>query len=102
MGYSNRFLVGLLNSNLFTFFYRLVSTEVNRTLSQIKPSILEQIPVSKEFNNDIVIEIELLTNKIIEKIKTNNLSFSKESKTIDQLVYKLYGLTEEEIRIVEG
>ncbi len=75
---------------------------MNRTLSQIKPSILEQIPVSKEFNNDIVIEIELLTNKIIEKIKTNNLSFSKESKTIDQLVYKLYGLTEEEIRIVEG
>jgi hypothetical protein len=100
--YSNKFLVGLLNSSLCTFFYRLISTEVNRTLSQIKPSILGLIPVSKEFDKNKVTQIELLTGKIIEKIKTNNLNFSKESKAIDQLVYKLYGLTEEEIRIVEG
>ena len=99
--YSNLFLVGLLNSKLLTFFYRLISMEENRTLAQIKPSVLQHLPASTEFNAEIVIKIEKLTFEVIERIKGNN-SVDELISEIDQLVYQLYGLTEEEIKIVEG
>src|SRR5690606_38750019 len=71
--YSNHFLVGLLNSKLITYFYRLISMEENRTLAQIKPSVLQNIPASDIFNADKVAKVEKLTFEIIENIKSNNL-----------------------------
>ena len=97
--YSNYFLVGLLNSRLLTYFYRLISMEENRTLAQIKPSILQNLPVSKNFNASIVELIENKTKLIIENPNGYIDGFINE---IDQLVYELYDLTEEEIKIVEG
>jgi len=98
--FSNYFLVGLLNSKLLTYFYRLISMEVNRTLAQIKPSILKNLPLSRNFNPEIVKTIENETKRIIDKIETRKAIAEEEDK-INQLVYELYGLTEEEICIVE-
>ncbi|MEO7906095.1 MAG: hypothetical protein ABIT06_03910 [Saprospiraceae bacterium] len=92
--YSNLFLVGLLNSKLITYLYRLISMEENRTLSQIKPIILQDIPVSLNFNNAIVGQIEELVISIINKIKIQKNYFIDEISKIDVLVYKLYDLTE--------
>lgn len=101
--YSNLFLVGLLNSKLITYIYRLISMEENRTLAQIKPSLLENLPVNLKFNPDKVSKIEKITFEIIENIKSNDSSkIDKFESQIDQLVYKLYELTPEEIKIVEG
>ena len=99
--YSNCFLVGLLNSNLISYLYRLISMEENRTLAQVKSSLLNNLPVYKNFNAELVSQIELKTKEIIAKIKSND-SFKQTENEIDQLVYRLYELTEEEIRIVEG
>ncbi|MBS4042089.1 MAG: class I SAM-dependent DNA methyltransferase [Flavobacteriales bacterium] len=99
--YSNHFLVGLLNSKLITYFYRLISMEENRTLAQIKPSVLQNIPASNNFNDEKAIKVEKLTVEIIENIKSNN-PIDELISEIDQLVYQLYELTEEEIKIVEG
>lgn len=98
--YSNYFLVGLLNSKLFSYLYRLISLEKSRTLAQIKPSILKSIPISKEFDKKIVKQIDSKTKKIVDKIEIKDPIIVIENE-IDQLVYQLYGLTEEEIRIVE-
>lgn len=98
--YSNLFLVGLLNSKLLTYFYRLISMEENRTLAQIKPSLLKDIPVKKDFCADGVHKIEQLTFEIINRIKTNNQIDELIAK-IDQLVYQLYDLTIEEIKMIE-
>ena len=100
--YSNKFLVGLLNSSLITFLYRLISMEENRALSQIKPSILEEIPIMNNFNPKLVNRIESEVTNIINKIKSSNYELHNEIQKIDQLVYELYGLTDEEIRVVEG
>jgi hypothetical protein len=100
--YSNKFLIGLLNSKLMTFLYRLVSMEVNRALAQIKPSILEEMPVIKKFDIKLVKKIEALTENIISNIRNDNQDISKEVNEIDLLVYKLYSLSEEEIKIVEA
>ncbi|MFA5566958.1 MAG: TaqI-like C-terminal specificity domain-containing protein, partial [Acidimicrobiia bacterium] len=99
--YSNHFLVGLLNSKLITYFYRLISMEENRTLAQIKPSILQNLPVSKEFNKELVKLIEAKTKLIINKIKSEE-PINESVYEIDQMIYQLYGLTEEEIEIVEN
>jgi len=99
--YSNKFLVGLLNSKLCTYLYRLVSMEESRTLAQIKPSLLQDLPVNIHFDKQLVLEIESKTNKIIEYLN-KEISTSQLESEIDQLVYQLYGLTEEEIALVEG
>ncbi|NCA76147.1 MAG: class I SAM-dependent DNA methyltransferase [Alphaproteobacteria bacterium] len=99
---ANRFLIGVLNSKFFTILYRLFSFEEGRALAQIKPSILKDIPlpiIAKEDQNAIiekVIEIEKM-KKVDPLAKIDSLE-----SEIDRLVYQLYGLTEEEIKIVEG
>ncbi|PKP05059.1 MAG: hypothetical protein CVU11_02375 [Bacteroidetes bacterium HGW-Bacteroidetes-6] len=98
--YSNHFLVGLLNSKLFTYFYRLVSMEENRTLAQIKPSVLQNLPVSKDFNNEIVMLVETKTREIADKINANEPIDEPENE-INQLVYQLYNLTDKEIETIE-
>ena len=98
--YSNYFLVGLLNSKLLTYFYRLVSMEENRTLAQIKPSVLQNLPVSKEFNIEIVMLVETKTKEIIDKINANE-PIEETEKEINQLVYQLYNLTDKEIETIE-
>ncbi|MFW5766795.1 MAG: DUF7149 domain-containing protein [Bacteroidota bacterium] len=99
--YSNEFLIGFLNSKLITYFYRLISMEEKRTLAQIKPAILEIIPVSKLFNRELVLEIDDKSNKIIN-LKRNNTDTTALEQEIDRLVYELYGLTDDEIDIVEA
>ena len=41
-------------------------------------------------------------NEQKEKVQALKSEIDKTDKEIDQLVYQLYGLTEEEIKIVEG
>jgi adenine-specific DNA-methyltransferase len=99
--YSNKFIVGVLNSKLSTYFYRLLSMETDRTLAQIKPTILNDLPI--KVDNEIVItQIELIVDQVITAKEFNhNADTTMLEKEIDQLVYQLYGLTQEEIKIVE-
>ncbi len=51
----------------------------------------------------MVSQIESLVDKILAAKKDNpQADVTALEKEIDQLVYKLYDLTEEEIRIIEG
>ncbi len=98
---SNKFIVGVLNSKLLTYFYRLLSMETNRTLAQIKPTILKDLPIELD-HRQIVTQIESIVDKIITTKKSNpNADTTELEIEIDQLVYQLYGLTEAEIKIVE-
>jgi len=55
------------------------------------------------FYQPIVSQIESLVDKIIAAKKDNpQADTTPWEKEIDQLVYKLYDLTEEEIAIIEG
>jgi len=98
---NNRYLVGLLNSKLFTFLYRLFSFEQGRALAQVKPSILLDVPIPKVSlveQNVIIEKVKEIENQKKSNPSVDTSSFEKE---IDQLVYALYGMTEEEIAIIE-
>jgi hypothetical protein len=91
-------VLGILNSKLITFFYQEISQEGGRILAQVKPSRVKAIPIPKISNTK---QISKIVTSIISK-KKEGIDTSYEENKIDQLVYQLYGLTEEEIKIVEG
>lgn len=101
--YSLVFLTALINSKLATYFFsKFLSTDtLQGSYSSIYPDDLRQIPVKKHDNLNQ--QIEHLASQIIERKKQNPQSDTTILEAqIDQLVYQLYELTEEEIQIIEG
>ena len=96
-GYSLKYVLGVFNSALINFWYRCHFPNVN-----INPGDFRQIPIRKA-SVDQQERIIKLVDRITEK---KNLDPSADTsaieREIDQQVYALYGLTPEEIAIVEG
>jgi adenine-specific DNA-methyltransferase len=93
----NLAVLGILNSKLITFFYQEISQEGGRILAEVKPSRVKAVPVP---NLKDIKSLSKIVQKVINK-KQENQDTSYEESQIDRMVYELYGLTEEEIRIVE-
>ena len=97
-GYSFQYILGLLNSKAVRFWHKKVFPEG----LHIKIYQLKEIPIPsiKEEEQKPFI---MLVNQILA-IKRRNISedTSDLESEIDHLVYNLYGLTEEEIKIIEG
>jgi hypothetical protein len=98
---TNEFLVGLINSSLMSFFfYYFIYNQAIRTM-HFMPGYADRIPIPNNLINPY--PIAKLVKDILSTKKQNPTANTIELETkIDQLVYQLYGLTEEEIAIVEG
>ncbi len=103
------FLLGLLNAKLTTFIYREISQEGGRVLAEVKPQRIRALPIAfPEIEKQEQIEKLVQSILAITKDKDYQQNQHRQSKVkaleaeIDQLVYKLYDLTPEEIEIVEG
>jgi very-short-patch-repair endonuclease len=98
---SFKFLLGLINSKLLDFYYTLLNPEKGEALAEVKKENLSRLPINTE-NKFIEKEITELVDGILSKkridIKAETIELEAQ---IDQLVYALYELTEEEIAIVE-
>ena len=90
--------MGILNSKLITFFYQEISQEGGRILAEVKPSRVKAVPIPNLENTKL---LSKLVQNVILKKHENKDTISEENQ-IDQLIYQLYDLTEEEIKIVEG
>ena len=94
------YLLAVLNSKLMDYLYHDLVNEDNRIFPEVKPIQLFKLPIyqaSEEEQSKLV----SLVQKVISLKTQNNNTTTLESE-IDQLVYQLYGLTEEEIKIVEN
>jgi len=106
-----KYLTAILNSNLVYFWLKNKGKMLGDML-QIDKGFLLNIPIyapnlnddkeKKIYNNifDLVDEM-LKLNKTSESREKNKTRIEAVDYEIDQLVYKLYGLNEEEIKIVE-
>ncbi len=111
-------LMGILNSNLFTFVYRLLALESGRVLAQVKPTVLNQLPIrvidhanktDQAAHDKLVALVErmLALHQQLSAAKTPQdttllqRQITTTDKQIDQLVYALYDLTDEEIALIE-
>ncbi len=112
-GIGLKYLTGLLNSKLIHFWLKFKGKKQGGLLQVDKAPLLD-LPIYKpEKEKDIETEICSLVDSIIEmnkKIKDSELDNEKElqnkqisafEKKIDSLVYKLYGITDEEKKIIE-
>jgi len=107
-----KYILSLLNSNLFQYFYNYISQEnAGRAFSQVKTTYIKQLPVKKISPAAQELFITLVDKILMSTMSKDYLSetsnqaqaqVTKYQNQIDQLVYKLYGLSPEEIAIVEG
>lgn len=100
---SYKALLGILNSKFIAWYYRKkFQITDDDTFPQIMIRDIQQFSIPNEINTDTM-KIETLVNQImIKKSLDNSADTTTMENQIDQLVYQLYGLTEEEIRIIEG
>ena len=98
--YHLKYILALINSKLFDFIYWTINPERGEALAQVKAMHLDQLPI-KLTTDDVQFSIITLVDEIM-KLKVQQSDTTSIEAEIDQLVYELYGLTAEEIKIVEG
>ena len=114
------YILGLLNSHLLNWYYqKIINPEQGEALAQVKRGHIAKLPIRAiNFDNpeDVAKHDKLvaLVDTMLElqkKYHETRMERDKElyerqikvvDKQIDQLVYDLYGLTEEEVKVVEG
>jgi adenine-specific DNA-methyltransferase len=95
-----KYLLGVLNSKLATFFVKKIAFDLTEgAFTKVRTNQLGRFPIPLLPSIE-----ELISSKVdqILQLKSNNIDTSYLETEIDQLVYQLYGLTEDEILIVEG
>ncbi len=97
-----KYVLGILNSRLVRFYWMARFYDNKETFPKIKKQPLHSIPI-KIVNTDQQALIIALVDKILAAKRADAAAdTSAWEREIDQLVYRLYGLTPEEIKIVEG
>ena len=114
-----KYFVGILNSQLLSFYYRAKSITNKNSTPQLKNSDLDEFPLRvidfgkssdvEKYNRMVsFVELMLDLNKRFSKVRTPQEKVIVErqiaatDREVDELVYELYELTEEEILIVES
>lgn len=102
-----KFILGVLNSKLINYFYakKYFASHMQGGAFGFDTLSVGSLPIPKitKANQRIVNEIVALVDKILEsKAKDSTASTKKLESQIDFLVYKLYSLTDEEIKIIES
>ena len=101
---NTRFVLGVINSKVTNFWFEHYygTTKVSGGYFDLNGTQIKSIPVpnatAKQQN-----EISSLVETILKKKKQDiSADTTVQEHEIDKLVYGLYGLTEEEVRVVEG
>lgn len=100
----DKYVLGVLNSKLINYWfeYYYSTTKVRGNYFDLNGNQIKSIPIAKasiqqKMNLSKIVDIILKTKKSNPHADTSSLE-----SEIDRLVYDLYGLTEEEIAIIEN
>jgi len=115
-----RYILGLINSKFLNWYYQnILNPEKGEALAQVKRGHIALLPIKEvdinnfgevKLHNEVVNLVNQLL-KLNEELKETKLQTQIDQlkskidyceNRINEIVYQLYGLTEEEIRIVEG
>ncbi|WP_367703539.1 class I SAM-dependent DNA methyltransferase [Helicobacter pylori] len=101
-----RYLLGMLHSKLITFAFKTfyAGGGLGESGYRYKKAFIERLPIPQitEKNQELADEIIALVDKILKsKAKDPKANTQRSEKEIDALVYQLYHLTDEEIKIIE-
>jgi hypothetical protein len=97
---NTKIFLGILSSRLLAYYFRKKYNRDDKTFPEIRIYELRSLPIKIPNNNN-----SLFTNKVDQilqqKQQDSVADTSNLEAEIDRMVYELYGLTEEEVRIVE-
>lgn len=94
-----KYLLGIINSKLIAFYFRKKYNRQDITFPEIRIYELSSLPIKKTKNQSAFIN---LVDKILAAKKSDpNANTSELEKQIDHLVYKLYQLTYNEVKIID-
>lgn len=97
--FTDKYILGILNSKLMQWvIYDLCPVKMGNA-RKYGLDYIKKLPIS-EGDSEIQNQIQILVDKVISTKKEFGDTTEIETQ-IDQLVYKLYDLTEEEIKIIE-
>ena len=113
------YLLGLLNSKAVDYFMHSIASTKQGGYYEYKPMYISQLPIRKidtsnpkdKSNHCEIVSLVTSLLTLHQQLPQAHTDFDKERLTrhiesadhrIDELVYELYGLTAEEIKIVEG
>jgi len=97
-----KYILALLNSTFVSWYtYKFIYCSAIRTM-HFDNYYVGKIPIPKSSHRDQLPVIALVDQIITAKQKAPDADTAALERQIDQMVYKLYDLTEEEIAIVEG
>jgi hypothetical protein len=105
-----KLILGVINSKLIEFFWSVMFSDFKSTFPQVTIFSLAQVPVNdggrgsqgREFASGQRMVIGLVNQILAAKEMDAAANTGKLERDLDQHVYALYGLTPEEIAIVEG
>ncbi len=90
--------LGVFNSKLFYYFIKKTSTPYNNNYYYFKTNYIEPFCIPISININYRIFEDLVSNILCSKIKNENTESLE--RQIDELVFKLYELTYEEVLVV--
>ena len=109
-----KLILGILNSRLVEFFWRVMFTDFKSSFPQITIFSLAQVPIAADAGKESRDRLVTLVDKMLTLTPASHAAktdterhalenaIAKIDHDIDQLVYQLYGVTPEEIALVEG
>jgi len=100
---SYEYLLAIANSKLLWWFLKTTGDTLQGDARTFKTNYLNPFPLPASVAQDIENDISDLVIKVMEQKKLNEKTDTAELESqIDQLIYQLYELTEEEIKIIEN
>ncbi len=99
--YDLKYLLGIMNSKLGEYWFN-TNGKKRGVGVDIGVKVFRQFPVKKALLHEQDVIINLVDKVLSIKNENPNIDTKSLENEIDQMVYKLYGLTEDEIKIVEN
>jgi len=96
------YFLGIVNSNLISWFGNLTLSNFGKEVfPKLNPNDIKELPIPKnlEFQKEISKNVSMIIKLKSQNAKVDTSDLEIE---IDQMIYKLYGLSNEEIAIVEN
>jgi type I restriction-modification system DNA methylase subunit len=114
----SKFLLGILNSKLIAYYFRKKYNRQDKTFPEIRIYELSSLPIKQidnsnqtqiKLRNDIIAAVDLIIKlneelksaKLQDKISQLEARIEHTENKINQLVYSLYQLSNDEIEIIE-
>ncbi|HFZ5104066.1 TPA: class I SAM-dependent DNA methyltransferase [Campylobacter jejuni] len=100
-----KYLLGFLNSNLIFYYFKNIGHLYSDKGFLLSNQYVEKFPIPKinSKNQKLADELINLADDILKaKEQDKNANIQELENKINSLVYKLYNLTEDEIKIIEG